>query len=58
VNRVYHADAISIVLLAYFVTLGGAAVMYVVIERPCIAVGRRLSKRMGSPAPAIAQPGT
>lgn len=49
---------LNIVLLAYFATLVGATVMYVIIEQPCIAFGRRVSKRMGSPAPAIAQPGT
>ena len=38
-------NAILIVCVAYGVTLAVAALMYVAIEQPCIAFGRRLSKK-------------
>lgn len=39
-------QGILIVCVAYGLTLAGASMMYVAIERPCIAFGRRLSKRV------------
>ena len=38
-------NAIFIVCVAYGFTFAGAALMYIAIEQPCIALGRRLSKR-------------
>jgi peptidoglycan/LPS O-acetylase OafA/YrhL len=38
-------NAILMVCVAYGFTLAGAALMYIAIEQPCIALGRRLSKR-------------
>jgi peptidoglycan/LPS O-acetylase OafA/YrhL len=38
-------NGILIVFVAYGLTLAGASLMYVAIERPCIAMGRRLSTR-------------
>jgi peptidoglycan/LPS O-acetylase OafA/YrhL len=38
-------NAILVVCVAYGFTLAGAALMYIAIEQPCIALGRRLSKR-------------
>ena len=38
-------NAIFIVCVAYGFTFAGAALMYIVIEQPCLAFGRRLSKR-------------
>ncbi len=38
-------NAIFIVCVAYALTLAGAALMFIAIEQPCIALGRRLSKK-------------
>lgn len=40
-------NAVVIVMVAYVMTLCGASLMYVTIERPCIAAGRRLSMTLG-----------
>ena len=37
------ANAVVVVMVAYALTLGGASLLYVTVERPCIAAGRRLS---------------
>jgi peptidoglycan/LPS O-acetylase OafA/YrhL len=43
-------NAIFVVVAAYALTLAGAALIYVVVERPCIALGRRMSNSMAQRA--------
>jgi peptidoglycan/LPS O-acetylase OafA/YrhL len=51
VQPAFLADqGILIVCVAYGLTVAGASLMYLAIERPCIAFGRRLSKRMAQRA--------
>jgi peptidoglycan/LPS O-acetylase OafA/YrhL len=38
-----RGSGILIVCVAYVLTLAGASIMYVAIERPCIAFGREVS---------------
>jgi peptidoglycan/LPS O-acetylase OafA/YrhL len=42
-------SGILIVISAYALSLTAASLMYLTIERPCIAVGQRLSKRLAQP---------
>jgi peptidoglycan/LPS O-acetylase OafA/YrhL len=48
--QVLPRNAILVVVSAYVLTLAAAALMYVGIERPCIALGRRLSNRLAERA--------
>jgi peptidoglycan/LPS O-acetylase OafA/YrhL len=47
---------VLIVCVAYSLTLGGASLMYVAIERPCIALGRSLSTKVAQRALTEAHP--
>jgi peptidoglycan/LPS O-acetylase OafA/YrhL len=47
-----RGSGVLIVCVAYVLTLAGASMMYVAIERPCIAFGRQLSKRVAQRAPS------
>jgi peptidoglycan/LPS O-acetylase OafA/YrhL len=52
VTPAFIADSgILSVCLGYGLTLAGASIIHVAIERPCIAFGRRLSKPLADPAP-------
>jgi peptidoglycan/LPS O-acetylase OafA/YrhL len=41
----------NVVAVAFVVSLAGASLMHVAIELPCIALGRRLSKRLSHSEP-------
>jgi len=49
-------NGIPTVCVAYGLTLAGASLMYVAIERPCIALGRRLSGMLAAQGQALDSP--
>jgi len=43
--KVLPANWFAVVTFSYLLSLAGASLMYLTIERPCIGLGRRLSNR-------------